>query len=137
MKTLIINGISARRGGGQTNLINLMNYLNKFNQKVIFILNSSNIENFSQYKSKRITLYEARFASFSILHRILWEWFFLPLLLKKWSADIYYAPGGILTSRAPNCCKSITTLQNMLPFDIIGRSKFPLFSLIRLKFFIL
>ena len=137
MKTLVINGISARRGGGQTNLINLMNYLSDCDHKVIFILNSSNVKIFSKYKSKNITLHEAIFASKSILYRVLWESFLLPKLLKQWSANVYYAPGGILTTKSSCNYRSITTLQNMLPFDSDGREKFPLFSRIRLKFFIL
>ena len=58
MKTLVINGISARRGGGQTNLINLMEYLPEYECQVVFILNSSNFDLFDQYTSDQINTYE-------------------------------------------------------------------------------
>ena len=118
MKLLVINGISARRGGGQTNLINLMNYLPEYECKVIFILNSSNVSLFDKYKSNQINIYEAKFASKSIFHRIYWENFILPIKLEEWNADIYYAPGGTMTIDVPKKCISITTLQNILPFDV-------------------
>lgn len=137
MKTLVINGISARRGGGQTNLINLMEYLPKYESKVIFILNSSNVSVFDTYKSAQISTFEAKFASKSILHRIYWEKFILPKKLVEWDADIYYAPGGTMTVKVPSKCTAITTLQNMLPFEDIERQRFPLFSYLRYKLLLL
>lgn len=137
MKILIINGISARRGGGQTNLINLMNYLPEYKCKVIFILNSSNVKLFDKYKSDQITTYEAVNASKSILHRIVWEKFILPKKLKEWNADIYYAPGGTMTINVSKNCTAITTLQNMLPFDSTERKRFPFFSYLRHKLLLL
>ncbi len=137
MKTLVINGVSARRGGGQTNLINLMNYLPEYDCRVIFILNSSNVELFDKYKSEQINTYEAKFASKSIFHRIYWEKFILPKKLKDWDADIYYAPGGTMTVNVPKKCEAITTLQNMLPFDDVERKRFPLFSYLRYKLLLL
>jgi len=137
MKILVINGISARRGGGQTNLINLMNYLPEYECKVIFILNSENVNIFDKYKSNQIDTYEAKFASKSIFHRIYWEKFILPKKLKEWNADIYYAPGGTMTVQVPDNCEAITTLQNMLPFDDVERKRFPFFSYLRYKLLLL
>ena len=137
MKRLTINCISALRGGGQTNLINLMKYISQYKCKVILILNSNNINVFNKYKSEQTNIYEAKFASRSIFHRIYWEKFILPYKLKEWRTDIYYAPGGTMTTTVPNNCVSITTLQNMLPFDDIERRKFPFFSYIRFKLWML
>lgn len=137
MKILVINGISARRGGGQTNLINLMNYLPEYECKVIFILNSSNANLFGKYKSEHISIYKAEFASKSIFHRVFWEKFILPKKLKEWQADIYYAPGGTMTVKVPKECTAITTLQNMLPFEDQERRRFPFFSYLRHKLLLL
>ena len=137
MKTIVINGISALLGGGQTNLVNLMRYFVSYDCKVIFLLNSHNMHFFSRYQSDQITLVEEHFASRSILHRLSWEKFFLPKKLQEWDADIYYAPGGTMITDMPNACKSITTLQNMLPFDSLERKRFPFFSYTRFKLFLL
>jgi len=137
MKILVINGISALRGGGQTNLINFMKYLPLYKCKVIFVLNSKNIVLFSQYTSKQITLYEAKDASKSIFHRVFWEKFILPKKLKEWDADVYYTPGGTMTTKVPKKCIAITPLQNMLPFDDNERKRFPFFSYLRWKLLLL
>lgn len=137
MKILAVNGISALRGGGQTNLINLMKHLPQYDCKVIFILNSKNIVLFSGYKSEQIEIFEAEFASKSILHRIYWEKYILPIKLKEWNADVYYAPGGTMTTTMPQGCRGVTTLQNMLPFEDIERKRFPLFSYLRFKLLLL
>ncbi len=137
MKVLVVNGISALRGGGQTNLINLMNSLPSYQCKVVFILNSSNFALFSKFKSNSIDLFEAKFASRSIFHRVAWERFILPIKLREWSADVYYTPGGVMTTKVSDNCVTVTTLQNMLPFEISERKKFPLFSYLRIKLFLL
>jgi glycosyltransferase involved in cell wall biosynthesis len=137
MKILVINGISALRGGGQTNLINFMKYLPQYECKVIFILNSKNIDLFSQYASKQIELYEAKDASKSIFHRVFWERFILPKKLKEWDADVYYTPGGTMTTKVPEKCTAITPLQNMLPFEDSERKRFPFFSYLRFKLLLL
>lgn len=137
MKTLVINGISALRGGGQTNLINLMKHLSEYECKVIFILNSKNLNIFNKYESVKINIYEAKFASKNILFRVFWEKFILPKKLKEWQADIYYTPGGTLTTRVPPGCTGVTTLQNMLPFEDSERKRFPFFSYLRFKLLLL
>jgi glycosyltransferase involved in cell wall biosynthesis len=55
----------------------------------------------------------------------------------KWGADIYYTPGGVMSTRVPDNCRSVTTLQNMLPFDRQQRQNFPFFSYLRFKLFLL
>ena len=133
MKKLAINALSALRGGGQTNIINLLNYLPGYNTNIILILNSNNFNLFKKFKSNKVILYEAKFASKSIFHRFYWEKFVLPSKLKLWGTDIFYAPGGTLITKVPKNCIGITTLQNMLPFDDIERKRFPFFSFIRHK----
>jgi len=137
MKVLVVNGISALRGGGQTNLINLMKFLPNYECKVVFILNSDNFTFFSKFESDSIFLFEAQFASKNIFHRALWEKFFLPKKMREWGADIYYAPGGVMTTKVPDFCVSITTLQNMLPFESKERKRFPFFSYLRWKLLLL
>ena len=44
MVNVVINCLSALSGGGQTNIINLLNYFPKNGYKFILIANSKNIE---------------------------------------------------------------------------------------------
>lgn len=137
MKIIVINALSALRGGGQTYLINLLSYLPEGDFKVLLLVNSRNKQLFSQYGSGRVELFEAVWASKSILHRTLWERFALPLKLKEWRAAIYYAPGGVMITTPPKGCLSATALRNMLPFDDRERKRFPLISIIRFKLWLL
>jgi len=137
MKLLVINALSALRGGGQTYLINFLEHLPEGDFNVLFIVNSQNVSVFEKYSSNRIKLYEAEWASKSIIHRSLWERFALPKFLEKQKATVYYAPGGAMTTKMPEGVISATALRNMLPFDDRERQRFPLFSYIRFKLWLL
>jgi glycosyltransferase involved in cell wall biosynthesis len=133
MVNVVINCLSALSGGGQTNIINLLNYFPKNGYKFILIANSKNIELLSNYKSFNIEIVESKFASKNIISRLLWEKFILPFKLKKWFCSIYYSPGGSLITNVPQGIVGITTLQNMLPFEEIERKRFPIYSFLRYK----
>ncbi len=137
MKLLVINALSALRGGGQTYIINFLDHLPDGDFKVLLIVNSKNVSIFEKYSSNRIKLYEAEWASKSIVHRSLWERFALPKFLEKQKATVYYAPGGTMTTKMPKGVISATALRNMLPFDDRERQRFPLFSYIRFKLWLL
>jgi len=57
--------------------------------------------------------------------------------LKKLKTDVYYAPGGVMVTKIPQGVVSATALRNMLPFDERERGRFPLFSYVRFKLWIL
>lgn len=137
MKILVINALSALRGGGQTYLINFLEHLPEGDFKILMLVNTKNREVFEKYSSDRVGLYEAVWASKSIIHRTLWERFALPSFLKKQKADVYYAPGGVMTTKVPKGITSATALRNMLPFDERERKRFPLLSYIRFKLWLL
>jgi glycosyltransferase involved in cell wall biosynthesis len=100
-------------------------------------VSSNNIEIFKSFSSDRIVLHEMVWASKSIIHRTLWEWVVLPFFLYKNKVDIYYAPGGIMTTKMPNGTTSVTALRNMLPFNNRERQRYPLISYIRFKLWLL
>ncbi len=137
MMLIVINCLSALRGGGQTYLINLLENLPEGNFKILLLINTKNKSIFNKYASSRINIFEAVWASKSIRHRTLWEIFFLPFKLKYWEANIYYAPGGLMTTFTPKNCISATALQNMLPFDDQERKRYKYFSYVRFKLWIL
>lgn len=136
---IVINALSALRGGGQTYLINLLNEFSALSLdcELIVITNKKNTHIFEKYKSKHIALLESSFASKNIFFRVLWELVYLPIFLKKQQANSYFSPGGIMVTPIPKGCTSYTALRNMLPFDEKERSRFPLFSYIRFKLWIL
>lgn len=80
MKILIINALSALRGGGQTYLINLLREFNQIdtNCQIILLTNQKNTNLFKQFQSDSIIIEEAGFASKNIVFRVLWEIFILP-----------------------------------------------------------
>lgn len=137
MKIVVINALSALRGGGQTYLINLLSNLTEGDYEVICVVAHANEAVFKPYASDKVKLYVADWASKSVIHRCLWESFVLPKMLKEWSATTYYAPGGVMTTIAPKGCLSATALRNMLPFDDAERKRFPLFSYSRFKLWLL
>lgn len=137
MKLLIINALSALRGGGQTYIINFLDHLPESDFEVLLLINSKNRDIFDKYASDRVRLYEVVWASKSIIHRTLWECFVLPSFLTKQQANVYYAPGGIMTTKMPKGVTSATALRNMLPFDELERKRFPLMSYIRFKLWLL
>ena len=137
MKLLVINTLSALRGGGQTYIINFLNHLPTNDFKVLLIVNSKNKDIFEHYSSTQVKVYEAVWASKSIIHSTIWEYFKLPSFLLEQKADVYYAPGGIMMTNVPKNIISATALRNMLPFDERERSRFPLVSYIRFKLWLL
>jgi len=137
MKLLVINALSALQGGGQTYLINFLKHLYDADFKILLLVNSRNRGVFEKYTSDRTELYEAVWASKSIIHRTLWECLILPSFLTKQKADLYYAPGGIMTTKMPKGVTGVTALRNMLPFDERERKRFPLVSYIRFKLWLL
>ena len=136
---MVINALSALRGGGQTYLLNLLRSVNDntFQEKITIIVNTKNKKIFNQFRSEKIDIYEAKFASRNIFCRVVWEISVLPFWLAANKSKQYYAPGGIMVSLMPPGCKSFTALRNMLPFDKKERQRFPLWSYIRFKLWLL
>ncbi len=137
MKILVVNGLSARGGGANTYLLNFFKYLPEGDFRVIFIVSTENRKEFNKCQSDRVELYEAVWASRSVIHRSIWERFALPSFLVKEKADVYYAPGGVMTTKVPKGVTSATALRNMLPFDKRERERFPLMSYMRFKLWLL
>ncbi len=137
MKLIVVNALSALRGGGQTYILNFLRYLPEGDYEILLLVSSHNKGIFEFCSTSRIKLYEATWASKSIIHRTLWERFYLPSFLAIKDVDVYYAPGGVMITKVPKGVVSVTALRNMLPFDDRERGRFSLFSYIRFKLWIL
>jgi glycosyltransferase involved in cell wall biosynthesis len=136
---MVINALSALRGGGQTYLFNLLSHSKNIDvgQKITVLANAKNADLFKKYESDSVEVVVAKLASINIVFRVFWEFFILPFWLLRHKHKEYYAPGGIMVSFMPPSCKSFTALRNMLPFDKKECQRFPFLSYIRFKLWIL
>jgi len=121
-KTILLNALSARQGGGQTYVINLLERLpSEFPVKIFVLAPASLPLPSGQENLKRIPVnwpVENPFA------RAIWERLFLPNLLKQVGADVLFCPGGIIGCRVPPGCKSVTMFRNMIPFSAVQQRRY-------------
>lgn len=85
---VLINALSARLGGGQTYLVNLLDNLPIDNNLEIFLYAPSSL---SINKDKRINLCSTVFPTTNPLLRAMWERMVLPSILKKKILIYYFA----------------------------------------------
>jgi glycosyltransferase involved in cell wall biosynthesis len=121
---ILLNGLSAPRGGAQTYLINLLRFLPEETPADIFVLAPDSLPLPADRENiKRIPVdwpVENPFI------RAAWEKFCLPKLLRHVRADVLFCPGGIIGASLPPGCKSIAMFRNMIPFDPAQRRRYPL-----------
>ena len=111
---IYINALSARLGGGQTYLINLLKYLPKRDdcEYVVYCPSSLELPN-----EKNVVKISLGVVGDNFIMRSLWELFVLPFVLGRENADLLFCPGGLLISKVPKNCKTVTMFRNMIPFD--------------------
>ncbi len=122
---ILVNGLSARLGGGQTYLINLLSHILPDSDWEIFLLCQDNL--LIEDLPPNIKRLETKINLENPIKRALWELLFINRIIKKNSVDIFFSPGGLLpVVRLPSNIKSVVTFQNMLPFDSEQRKRYPL-----------
>lgn len=131
---IVINALSARRGGGQTYVKNLLanTHFLKEEHKIYLLAPSS----LKLPDSSVITRIETRWPLNNPFMRSFWEKFIFPLLLKRLKADLLFCPGGVVNTKVPRGCKVATMFRNMTPFDKEQRKRFP-YGYMRLRNWIL
>lgn len=119
---IIINALSARLGGGQTYLKNLLAHLptNEDLDILVFAPESLRLP-----EDRRIRRGTTKWPTDNPLLRAVWERFALPRIVKRERAKILFCPGGTIVSRVPHDCRTITMFRNMLPFDEEAFSRIP------------
>lgn len=121
---VLVNALSARLGGGQTYVTNLLRFLPEEGGVETFVLAPDSLAIPADRENiKRISVkwpVENPFA------RAAWEQMQLPRLVRQFGVDVLFCPGGIIGSSNPLDCKSITTFQNMIPFSPIQRRRYRL-----------
>ena len=130
---IVINALSARRGGGQTYLTNLLQNMNGFNGDKIFVLSPDSLQIPYHPKIEKIHI---KWPTENPLFRALWERYCLPGLLKKLNAGILFCPGGLINTPVSKDYKTVTMFRNMIPFDRVQRAKYP-YGLMRIRNWIL
>lgn len=111
---IVINALSARLGGGQTYLKNLLAHLPEREDLEIQIFAPPSL---TLPNDSRIVRRTTRWPTQNPVLRTLWEVLALPKYLASENAQVLFCPGGVLATRAPRRCKTVTMFRNMIPFD--------------------
>lgn len=111
---IVINALSARLGGGQTYLKNLLAYLPDSPDLEIVVFAPAYLK---LPEDRRIRRDETGWPTENPLLRTVWEKLLLPGLLRREKADVLFCPGGVVATRVPRDCKVVTMFRNMIPFD--------------------
>lgn len=119
---IVINGFSARLGGGKTYLINLLRNLPADESITIDLFGPEDLQIAPDPRIRRV---QTAWPTSNPLLRALWERLSLPRYLKAVDADILFCPGGVVATRTPAGCRVVTMFRNMLPFDLDARRRMP------------
>lgn len=111
---IVINAYSARLGGGQTYLRNLMAHFPDQPDLEVLIFAPASLELPKHPQIKRVP---NRWPSTNPLMRALWERWVLPGFLRRERVDVLFCPGGVVGTRVPPECRVVTMFRNMIPFD--------------------
>ncbi len=121
---VLINAFSARQGGGQTYLLNLLQFLPADSDAEVFVLAPESLK--LPDDRRNIVRLHVDWPVENPFLRAIWEGIQLPKLLRDLGVDTLFCPGGVVGTRAPEGCKTVTMFRNMIPFDLAQRRKYPL-----------
>lgn len=120
---IVINAYSARQGGGQTYLVNLLSNLPATQAPLIEVFAPARLKLPEHPNIRRV---HASWPTENPLLRAAWEGLALPRYLKQTGADVLFCPGGLVVTKAPKGCKVVTMFRNMIPFDHAAMKALPL-----------
>lgn len=131
-KKVLVNGLSARLGGGVTYIQNLVD--RKYIPEEVEVFFIGNERSFDYFKAvEGVTIIRSFFASYSLVTRIIWENIFLPIITQKMKIDFLICPAGIRPLFLSKNVKTVCISQNMLLFDDKQVARFPLLSQVKFK----
>lgn len=119
---IVINAYSARQGGGQTYLINLLSHLPETDVPLIEVFAPPLLMLPEHSNIRRV---HSAWPTENPLLRAVWERWALPRFLNDTGADVLFCPGGLVAARAPNGCRVVTMFRNMIPFDPVAMRALP------------
>lgn len=120
---IVINAFSARLGGGQTYLRNLLTYMPERDDVEVLVFAPTDLDLPNHPQLRRMA---TRWPITNPLLRAFWERLVLPCVLRREQADVLFCPGGTINTRPPHGCKTITMFRNMIPFDMKVRKSVPI-----------
>ncbi len=124
MSVMLIDALSARQGGGQTYLLNLLTRLPPGEPSTIYLLAPKEVG--EQVASDRVRLLQPEWPVHNGFVRTVWEKLFLRRHGARLGASVLFFPGGVVTSSAPSGSRRVTMFRNVIPFDPAQRAKYPL-----------
>lgn len=130
---IVINALSARLGGGQTYLKNLLAHLPEQSDLDILIYAPDSL---CLPDDQRIRRGTTSWPTENPLLRSVWERLALPGILAREGADVLFCPGGVIMSSVPAGCKTVTMFRNMIPFDPEALARVP-FGLQKIRNYLL
>ncbi|MGZ8983663.1 MAG: glycosyltransferase family 4 protein [Methylotenera sp.] len=119
---IFINALSARLGGGQTYLLNLLKHVPQEDGLHVYVLVQPSFY-LADLPPNVVRLEQASLEN--PIKRAVWEETRLVALLKQLKIDLFFSPGGLLPRSLPTSMLTAVTFQNMLPFDHVQRKKYP------------
>lgn len=120
---IVINALSARRGGSQTYLLNLLQHFDDSYEIEIFIFIPDYIQIPIHPRIKKLT---TGWPTENPFLRTFWEKFIFRKILARLKPDILFCPGGLINTVPPAGCKTVTMFRNMIPFDPLQRKRYAL-----------
>src|SRR5579863_993166 len=96
---IVVNALSARQGGGQTYVMNLLESFPERSAAQIFLLAPDSLP--LPLSKRNFTKIQVKWPVENPVMRAIWEWRYLPRLLKRLNADVLFCPGGIIGGRVP------------------------------------
>lgn len=119
---VLINALSARLGGGQTYLRNILLNIPQGDWRV-FLLSPDNFD--LAGVPDRVERIHVGIDLSNPYRRALWEHAHLGRLARRLDAQVLFSPGGLLPRCGlPRGIKTVVTFQNMLPYDRVQRSRY-------------
>jgi glycosyltransferase involved in cell wall biosynthesis len=124
MSVLLIDALSARRGGGQTYLRNLLTRLPPGEPAQIYVLAQPELE--AELSRDRVRVVQPRWPMHNGLLLSIWKKLFLRRYAEKLGASLVFFPGGIVGASVPAGARSATMFRNVIPFDRAQRRRYGL-----------
>lgn len=120
--SVLIDALSARRGGGQTYLLNLLTRLPAGEPARIYVLGRAELE--AELASDRVQILQPRWPMHNGLLLTIWKKLFLRRCAEKLGASLVFFPGGIIGAAIPAGARSATMFRNVIPFDMPQRRRY-------------